>query len=77
MTTPLVAIIDWAQSLLGEPTSSIEKAVIGETARVERFLCNGDEDFTDEILDAKALIVWHNTPITAPGIVRLRDCRGG
>lgn len=75
MSTPLVAIIDWAASPLGEPTSSVEKSVIGEVARVERFLCNGDEDFTDEILDARVLIVWHNTPVRAAGIERLRNCR--
>ena len=75
MKTPLVAIIDWALSPLGEPSSSIEKAVIGDAAHVERFLCSDDQDFSDEVLDARALIVWHNTPITASSIARLGNCR--
>ena len=72
---PLVAIIDWAKSPLGDPQSAAERAVIGEAAEVRRFLCSGDADFTDEICGADALIVWHNTPITAAGIARLRNCR--
>ena len=72
---PLIAIIDWATSPLGEPECRVERAVVGETADVRRFLCNGDADFTDEIFGARALIVWHNTPVTAAGLARLRHCR--
>ena len=72
---PLVGIIDWAASPLGEPSASVERAVIGDAAEVKTFLCSSDADFTEEILDAKALIVWHNTPITATGIQKLRQCR--
>ncbi len=72
---PLIGIIDWAKSPLGDPESAIERAVIGDAAEVKRFLCESDADFTDEICEAKALIVWHNTPIGAAGIERLRHCR--
>ena len=72
---PLIGIIDWAKSPLGDPQSAAETAVIGDAAEVRRYLCSSDADFTDEICDARALIVWHNTPITAAGIARLRDCR--
>ncbi|MEQ1840004.1 MAG: C-terminal binding protein [Verrucomicrobiales bacterium] len=72
---PLIGIIDWAKSPLGDPESAIERAVIGVAAEVKRFLCESDTDFTDEICEAKALIVWHNTPIGATGIERLRHCR--
>jgi phosphoglycerate dehydrogenase-like enzyme len=72
---PLIAIIDWAASPLGEPECTAERAVIGDAAEVRRYLCSGDADFTDEICDADALIVWHNTPIGAEGIGRLRKCR--
>ena len=71
---PLIGIIDWAKSPLGDPESAIERAVIGDAAEVKRFLCESDSDFTDEICEAKALIVWHNTPIGAAGIERLRHC---
>jgi phosphoglycerate dehydrogenase-like enzyme len=72
---PLVGIIDWAKSPLGDPQSSAERAVIGDAAEVERYLCSSDADFTEEICGARALIVWHNTPVTAAGIARLRNCR--
>lgn len=72
---PLVGIIDWAKSPLGDPESAAERAVIGDAAEVRRYLCGSDADFTDEICGANALIVWHNTPITAAGIARLRNCR--
>lgn len=72
---PLIGIIDWAKSPLGDPESAAEKSVIGESADVRRYLCNGDADFTDEICSARALIVWHNTPIAAAGIAKLQNCR--
>ncbi len=72
---PLVGIIDWATSPLGDPDSLAEREVVGHAAEVRRFLCNGDQDFTPEICDARALIVWHNTPVTAAGISRLKNCR--
>ncbi len=72
---PLVGIIDWAESPLGDAESAVERGVIGDAAEVRRYLCSGDQDFTEEICGARALIVWHNTPITAAGIGRLRNCR--
>jgi len=72
---PLIAIVDWAKSPLGDAASSAENAVIGGAADVRRYLCSSDADFTDEICGATALIVWHNTPITAAGIARLKNCR--
>lgn len=72
---PLIGIIDWAKSPQGEPESAVERAVIGAVAEVRRFLCDSDADFTDEVCRARALIVWHNTPITAAGIARLQNCR--
>jgi len=72
---PLIAIIDWAKSPLGEPECRVERAVIGDAADVRRFLCHSDAEFTDEVYGAQALIVWHNTPIMATGLARLRNCR--
>lgn len=72
---PLVAIIDWIRSPQGDPASSVECGVIGDAAEVRRYLCDSDADFDDEIHGADALIVWHNAPITAAGLPRLRNCR--
>ncbi len=72
---PLVAIIDWANYEISEPEPVIERAVIGEAAEVRAFSCSSDADFGDAICEAKAMIVWHNAPITARGIARLKQCR--
>ena len=72
---PLVAVIDWAQQPLGDLACSLEVEILGKVARVRRFLCASDADFQGEILDAKALIIWHNIPVTAAGIRRLHQCR--
>jgi len=72
---PVIGIIDWATAPLSEPGSLIEREVIGDAADVRYFLCRSDADFTDEICGVDALIVWHNTPVTATGIARLRHCR--
>ena len=72
---PLIAIIDWAASPLDDSDAEVERAVIGDAARVKRFLCSSDSDFNDEIYEADAIIVWHNTPITAHGLSRLRNCK--
>lgn len=72
---PLIALIDWAASPQGEPSCSIERGVIGPAADVVRVLCSSDADFTEPVCEARALIVWHNTPVTAEGIARLRQCR--
>lgn len=72
---PLVAIIDSAEAPVCEPTASVERGVIGEAANVKTFRYDNDEEFTDEILDADVLLIWHGTPITARYINRLRRCR--
>lgn len=72
---PIVALIDWTVQPMSEDPPSIETAILGEVAEVRRFLCDSDADFAGPILEAKALIIWHNIPIRAPGIGRLRQCR--
>lgn len=72
---PLIVIIDWSKAPLSEPESVIERGVVGDAAELRYYQCAGDDEFTDEIRGARALIVWHNTPITAAGIARLTNCR--
>ena len=75
MKKPLVAIIDWSKQPIGDPAASVERGIIGDAADVRTFLCNSDADFAGDIIGAAALIVWHNIPITAPGLRRLKRCR--
>ncbi|HPA19922.1 MAG TPA: C-terminal binding protein [Verrucomicrobiae bacterium] len=75
MGKPLIAIVDWTISPRGDPESTVERAVIGEDADLRRYLCSTDADLNEETCRARAMIVWHNMPLTAAGIGRLRDCR--
>lgn len=75
MGKPLIAIVDWTISPQGDPDSAVERAVIGDHAEVKRYLCESDADIDDEICHASALILWHNMPLSAAGIARLKDCR--
>jgi len=72
---PHIAIIDWRTAPQGDAESTIEKALIGNAAKVTRHLCDTDADLTDEIAQANAIIIWHNMPLTAAGIARLKNCR--
>ena len=72
---PVIGIIDWAKAPVSEAASLVAREVIGEAADVKYYLCHSDADFNDEICSVDALIVWHNTPVTATGIARLKNCR--
>lgn len=71
----LVAVVDWARFPQGDGTVDIEREVVGDAAEVALFCCESDADFPPRVLDSTALIVWHNAPITAAGIARLKHCR--
>lgn len=72
---PHIAIIDWRTAPQGDAESAIEKNIIGSAAKVTRHLCDTDADLDDEIASADAIIIWHNMPLTAAGIARLKNCR--
>ena len=75
MTQPHIAIIDWRTAPQGDAESAIEKSIIGNAAKVTRHLCDTDADLNDEIADANAIIIWHNMPLSATGIAKLKNCR--
>ena len=75
MALPHIAIIDWRTAPQGDAESEIEKTIIGSAARVTRHLCDTDADLNDEIAASNAIIIWHNMPLTASGIAKLKNCR--
>ncbi len=75
MSQHRIAIIDWLAAPQGDAESSIEKSIIGSAAEITRHLCDTDADLDDEIAAAHAIILWHNMPLTAAGIAKLRNCR--
>lgn len=72
---PKITIIDWSLSPLSDGLAAVEREVIGSHAEVQCRECAGDQDFDASVLDSRALIVWHNTPITRAGIAKLKNCR--
>lgn len=75
MSAPHIAIIDWLTAPQGDPESTMEKAIVGSAAKVTRHLCDTDADLDAEAVAADAIIIWHNMPLTAVGIARLKNCR--
>lgn len=75
MPQPHIAIIDWRTAPQGDAESALEKHIIGQAARVTRHLCDTDADIDDELASADAVIIWHNMPLSARGIDRLKKCR--
>ena len=72
---PRITIIDWALSPLTDGLATVEREIIGDQAEVLCRLCADDKEFDAAVLESRALIVWHNTPITREGIARLKNCR--
>ncbi|HTY37208.1 MAG TPA: C-terminal binding protein [Bacteroidota bacterium] len=72
---PRITIIDWALSPLTDGLATVEREIIGDQAEVLCRLCVDDKEFDVAVLESRALIVWHNTPITREGIARLKNCR--
>ena len=72
---PLVAVVDWKQSPRGDKNCSIEKKVIGNLGDVKYFLCDGDDDWSGEILNATAVLLWHNAKASSGVINKLKKCK--
>ena len=72
---PLIAIIDWKSSPLSEPHALVEKDVIGDAARVENFYAEMDGILPDEVFEAEAILLWHNIPVRAETLNRMKKCR--
>ncbi len=72
---PHITIIDWTTAPQGDAECRIERDIISGAAHVTRHLCETDADFTEELCDAEAIIIWHNLPLTASGIAKLQNCR--
>ena len=73
--SPHVALIDWRSAPQGDAESSVERALLGESVRLTRHLCDTDADLDEEAISADAIILWHNLPLTTHGIARLKKCR--
>jgi phosphoglycerate dehydrogenase-like enzyme len=72
---PQVIILSPGEFTFTDLEASVEKPLLNDVADVRTLRLNFDGTFPAEALDAEALILWHNLPVTAEMIGGLRQCR--
>jgi phosphoglycerate dehydrogenase-like enzyme len=75
MSLPLVAILCPKEFTFSDPTAAVERAVLDGTAEVRTIALDFNAPLPEEALGADVLLLWHNIPITAEVIARLKRCR--
>ena len=72
---PLVAVLDWKTAPSSNSGVDIESKVLGKSANVKYFLTDNKDNFTQEILQAEAIIIWQNAIITEKSISKMANCK--
>ncbi len=72
---PHVIILSPGEFTFTDLEASVEKPFLTDVAEVKTLRLNFDGSFPQEALEAEALIMWHNLPVTAPTIAQLKNCR--
>ncbi len=72
---PHVAVVDWKPAPASNNGVAIEKKVLGKVARVKYYLADTEADFTSDILNADAIIVWQNTDVSRHTLAKMKNCR--
>jgi phosphoglycerate dehydrogenase-like enzyme len=75
MPLPLVAILCPREFTFRDPAATVERGVLDGTAKVRTIALDFNEPIPAEALAAAALILWHNIPVDAGIIARLKNCR--
>jgi phosphoglycerate dehydrogenase-like enzyme len=75
MPPPLVAILCPREFTFSDPAATVERGVLGATAEVRTLALDFHEPLPPEALAADVLLLWHNIPVDAAVIARLKHCR--
>ncbi len=75
MPLPLVAILCPGEFTFRDPAAAVERAVLAGVAEVRTITLDFNAPLPAEALNADVLLLWHNIPITAEVIARLKNCR--
>lgn len=75
MPLPLVAILCPKEFTFSDPTAAIERGVLDGTAEVRTIALDFNDPLPAAALTADVLLLWHNIPIGADVIGRLKNCR--
>jgi phosphoglycerate dehydrogenase-like enzyme len=75
MTLPLVAILCPKEFTFSDPAATVERGVLDGTADVRTLALDFNDPLPPEALGADVLLLWHNIPVNAAVIARLKNCR--
>jgi phosphoglycerate dehydrogenase-like enzyme len=75
MPLPLAAILCPREFTFSDPAATVERQVLDGAAEVKTIQIDFHEPLPDIALAADALLLWHNIPIGADVIAKLKNCR--
>lgn len=75
MPLPLVAILCPKEFTFGDPAATVERGVLDGTAEVRTIVLDFNDLLPEAALAADVLLLWHNIPVGADVIARLKNCR--
>lgn len=75
MPLPLVAILCPKEFTFSDPAATVERGVLEGTAEVRTIPLDFNDPLPAEALAADVLLLWHNIPVDAAVIARLKNCR--
>jgi phosphoglycerate dehydrogenase-like enzyme len=76
MPQPLVVILCPKEFTFSDPAATIERGVLDGTAEVRTIAMDFNDPLPDAAFAADALLLWHNIPVGADVMPRLKKCRG-
>lgn len=75
MPLPLVAILCPKEFTFSDPAATVERGVLDGTAEVRTIALDFNDPLPAAALAADVLLLWHNIPVGAEVIARLKNCR--
>ena len=75
MPLPHVVILCPREFTFSDPTAGVERSVLDGLAEVRTLALDFNEPLPAEALAADVLVLWHNIPLDAGVVARLKNCR--
>jgi phosphoglycerate dehydrogenase-like enzyme len=76
MPLPLVVILCPKEFTFSDPAATIERGVLDGVAEVRTLTMDFNDPLPADAFAADALLLWHNIPVGADLMPRLKKCRG-
>lgn len=75
MPLPLVVILCPKEFTFSDPTAAVERSVLDGSAEVRTIAMDFNDPLPEAAYAAEALLLWHNVPVGADVMGRLKKCR--